>query len=142
MGRQNGKKSWSIVALCAMIGFLLLPVAISLNALASGGGEAPPAPAVKAEGEKKDEAKVEKGRDVYYKTEGIVSGAPAPKTVDGPSRKDWKGGRTAAINIIPSTTGAASARPRTCKPPWRACCGSTATPRIWRARRASPAAPT
>ncbi|MSS70951.1 MAG: type I glyceraldehyde-3-phosphate dehydrogenase [Candidatus Latescibacteria bacterium] len=31
------------------------------------------------------------------------------KTVDGPSRKDWKGGRTAAINIIPSTTGAARA---------------------------------
>jgi glyceraldehyde 3-phosphate dehydrogenase len=29
--------------------------------------------------------------------------------VDGPSRKDWKGGRTAAINIIPSTTGAAKA---------------------------------
>jgi glyceraldehyde 3-phosphate dehydrogenase len=31
------------------------------------------------------------------------------KTVDGPSRKDWKGGRSAAINIIPSTTGAAKA---------------------------------
>ena len=31
------------------------------------------------------------------------------KTVDGPSRKDWKGGRTAATNIIPSTTGAAKA---------------------------------
>ncbi|MBX9742701.1 MAG: type I glyceraldehyde-3-phosphate dehydrogenase [Chthoniobacterales bacterium] len=31
------------------------------------------------------------------------------KTVDGPSRKDWKGGRTAAANIIPSTTGAAKA---------------------------------
>ena len=31
------------------------------------------------------------------------------KTVDGPSRKDWKGGRAAAINIIPSTTGAAKA---------------------------------
>jgi glyceraldehyde 3-phosphate dehydrogenase len=31
------------------------------------------------------------------------------KTVDGPSRKDWKGGRHAAINIIPSTTGAAKA---------------------------------
>jgi glyceraldehyde 3-phosphate dehydrogenase len=29
------------------------------------------------------------------------------KTVDGPSQKDWKGGRAAAINIIPSTTGAA-----------------------------------
>ena len=31
------------------------------------------------------------------------------KTVDGPSKKDWKGGRTAAINIIPSSTGAARA---------------------------------
>lgn len=31
------------------------------------------------------------------------------KTVDGPSRKDWKGGRTAALNIIPSSTGAAKA---------------------------------
>jgi len=31
------------------------------------------------------------------------------KVVDGPSRKDWKGGRAAAINIIPSTTGAAKA---------------------------------
>ena len=31
------------------------------------------------------------------------------KTVDGPSRKDWKGGRAAAMNIIPSTTGAAKA---------------------------------
>jgi glyceraldehyde 3-phosphate dehydrogenase len=31
------------------------------------------------------------------------------KTVDGPSKKDWKGGRTAAINIIPSSTGAAKA---------------------------------
>ena len=31
------------------------------------------------------------------------------KPVDGPSRKDWKGGRAAAINIIPSTTGAAKA---------------------------------
>ena len=31
------------------------------------------------------------------------------KPVDGPSIKDWKGGRGAAINIIPSTTGAAKA---------------------------------
>jgi glyceraldehyde 3-phosphate dehydrogenase len=31
------------------------------------------------------------------------------KTVDAPSKKDWKGGRTAAQNVIPSTTGAARA---------------------------------
>jgi glyceraldehyde 3-phosphate dehydrogenase len=31
------------------------------------------------------------------------------KTVDGPSKKDWKGGRAAAMNIIPSSTGAAKA---------------------------------
>ena len=29
--------------------------------------------------------------------------------MDGPSKKDWKGGRAASINIIPSTTGAARA---------------------------------
>jgi len=31
------------------------------------------------------------------------------KTVDGPSKKDWRGGRAAAINTIPSSTGAAKA---------------------------------
>src|SRR5208337_4327231 len=31
------------------------------------------------------------------------------KTVDGPSKKDWRGGRAASINIIPSSTGAAKA---------------------------------
>ncbi|CAI9785101.1 unnamed protein product [Fraxinus pennsylvanica] len=31
------------------------------------------------------------------------------KTVDGPSSKDWRGGRAAAFNIIPSSTGAAKA---------------------------------
>ncbi|KAI8639260.1 glyceraldehyde-3-phosphate dehydrogenase 1 [Parasitella parasitica] len=31
------------------------------------------------------------------------------KTVDGPSHKDWRGGRAAAANIIPSSTGAAKA---------------------------------
>jgi glyceraldehyde 3-phosphate dehydrogenase len=39
----------------------------------------------------------------------IHSYTATQKTVDGPSKKDWKGGRAAAVNIIPSTTGAARA---------------------------------
>jgi glyceraldehyde 3-phosphate dehydrogenase len=39
----------------------------------------------------------------------IHSYTATQKTVDGPSAKDWKGGRSAAINIIPSSTGAAKA---------------------------------
>ncbi|AEH40772.1 glyceraldehyde-3-phosphate dehydrogenase [Treponema paraluiscuniculi Cuniculi A] len=39
----------------------------------------------------------------------IHSYTATQKTVDGVSLKDWRGGRAAAVNIIPSTTGAAKA---------------------------------
>merc|ERR1719155_378736 len=39
----------------------------------------------------------------------IHSYTATQKTVDGPSAKDWRGGRAAACNIIPSATGAAKA---------------------------------
>jgi len=77
----------SILALGGMIGLLLLPIFVSLPALAGGGGTPAaggPPPDVAKKADTPEAAKVEKGRDVYYKTEGIVSGAPAPKTADNP----------------------------------------------------------
>ncbi len=90
MGRFNRKQAMALVALSAMVGLLLLPILVSIPALAAGGGgpvAGGPPPEVLAAGGETAEGevkKVEKARDVYYKTEGVVVGAPAPRTVDGP----------------------------------------------------------
>ena len=75
--KQARKKLWALLALGTFTGLLLLPLFLSFPTGASG-ETAPAASPAKP---------VEKSRDVWYKNEGPVMGAPAPKTTDGP--KDY-----------------------------------------------------
>ena len=43
---------------------------------------------------------------MLFRSHSLTSSQP---TVDGPSKKDWRGGRAASMNLIPSSTGAAKA---------------------------------
>lgn len=63
----KGKRGWSLITLVAMAALLFLPLAVALSPAPTFADEPAPAP-------------VQKGKDVYYKTEGIVSGPPAPQT--------------------------------------------------------------
>jgi cytochrome bd ubiquinol oxidase subunit I len=83
-GIWRTKKLWSYLGLGAMALMLLLPITLSLSVSPVEASSAP-APAAKAstdapKADKPGEAgKVEKAKDVYFKTEGIVSGPPVPK---------------------------------------------------------------
>ncbi len=85
---RGKKKLFAVSALMVMGCLLLLPIFLSITAVAGGGGApagGPPPEVVaaqKAEGEEGEAEKVEMGRDVYYKTEGPAIGMPAPVTED------------------------------------------------------------
>ena len=48
---------------------------------------------------------------IWYSLYTFCDESATQKTVDGPSNKDWRGGRAASFNIIPSSTGAAKVLP-------------------------------
>src|SRR2546428_14180099 len=77
MTKQARKKIWALLALGTFTGLLLLPLFLSFPTGASG--ETAPADSPAKPGEKT--------RDVWYRNEGPVMGAPAPKTTAGP--KDY-----------------------------------------------------
>src|SRR5437879_7985468 len=85
LNKQARKKVWAFLALGTFVGLLLLPLFLSLPA--GAGGDAPAASTASASAAPADAKPVEKSRDVWYKTEGPVIGAPAPKTTD--SAKDY-----------------------------------------------------
>src|SRR3989442_2298388 len=84
--KQARKKVWASLALGTFVGLLLLPLFLSLPA-GAGDTPAPAASTASASAAPADAKPVEKSRDVWFKTEGPVIGAPAPKTTDSP--KDY-----------------------------------------------------
>lgn len=71
-GICKSRKLWSYVGVGAMLVMLLAPAAVSLSFTPALAQEAAVGAAEKA-------PKVIKGKDVYFKTEGVISGNPVPK---------------------------------------------------------------
>lgn len=70
---DRGKRKWSFLMLGAFVGLLLLPLAFAFA----------PGPSFAEETTAKvGECPNGKGKDVYFKTEGCISGAPAPQTTE------------------------------------------------------------
>src|SRR2546428_5849775 len=84
--KQARKNVWAFLALGTFVGLLLLPLFLSLPA-GAGDTPTPAASTASASAAPADAKPVEKSRDVWFKTEGPVIGAPAPKTTDSP--KDY-----------------------------------------------------
>src|SRR5438093_13737004 len=84
--KQARKKIWAFLALGTFVGLLLLPLFLSLPA-GAGGTPAQAASTAPPSAAPADAKRVEKSRDVWYKTEGPVIGAAAPKATDSP--KDY-----------------------------------------------------
>jgi cytochrome bd ubiquinol oxidase subunit I len=79
--RSSGRITTWITTFClllALVSLLVQPVMVGMQVWAAE----PDSALTATETSTVTESKAQKGRDVYYKTEGIVSGAPAPKTVD------------------------------------------------------------
>jgi len=73
--KQARKKVWAFLALGTFVGLLLLPLFLSLPA-GAGDTPAPAASTASASAAPADAKPVEKSRDVWFKTEGPVIGAP------------------------------------------------------------------
>ncbi len=88
---------WTVISMCSCIVLLTIgfvcfqPVEPDNHAIAAALAEEPTAKAPNAspgmEGSAAPKERIEKARDVYYKTEGVVSGPPAPPATD--STKDY-----------------------------------------------------